>query len=289
MGRVEDFIIDDMNRWGHDNYATTMQRFAKDCGCKMKYIKPRVLDPYSDPGYDPGFLFFGPGNNLIGEIRWDNRGRKTQLYEYVDKVNEVRKIVCLNKAEMARKKSVNRTREQEMQRKVSLKDAVKDFASRYVKEIVAVGLIVTMLLSGNAMLEKIKNPPYETEDYKTGMVALYDYTHRTDDNEGYWYDYRGIAGSYDIATDFDEFIYGIYRHIGWNQNSRVDCMDEIFTQLNFQGVTGYDDFTDYLRGKGYTEYNRKGEEKLKLDEYSKDMEEKLTLKNEELKNESMHK
>lgn len=64
-------------------------------------------------------------------------------------------------------------------------------------------------------------------------------THRTDDNEHYFYDYGDIARHLEEYGDFDEAVYLLNRDIGYYQTGQV---------LRY---TPYESFTNYLEQKGY--------------------------------------
>lgn len=65
-------------------------------------------------------------------------------------------------------------------------------------------------------------------------------THRTDDNEHFFYDYDDIAAHLEEYGDFDEAVYLLNRDIGYYQTGQV---------LRW---TPYESFTNYLEEKGYT-------------------------------------
>lgn len=64
-------------------------------------------------------------------------------------------------------------------------------------------------------------------------------THRTDDNQHFFYDYDDIAKHLEEYGDFDEAVYLLNRDIGYYQTGQV---------LKW---TPYDSFTGYLEAKGY--------------------------------------
>lgn len=66
-------------------------------------------------------------------------------------------------------------------------------------------------------------------------------THRTDDNEHFFYDYDDIAAHLEEYGDFDEAVYLLNRDIGYYQTGQV---------LRW---TPYESFTNYLEEKGYTD------------------------------------
>ena len=65
-------------------------------------------------------------------------------------------------------------------------------------------------------------------------------THRTQDNNGYWYDYLEISKGIENASNQDEAIFYCYENIGSLQTGRVIVN------------VGYDTFMDYIQSKGFT-------------------------------------
>ena len=106
-------------------------------------------------------------------------------------------------------------------------------------------LASSVVSMGNAL-----NPDYVNDSYNAGYQAVSYETHRTQDNQGYWYDYHDIAARYDEQYDFDSWVYGTYKNVGWNQQSKLSCMDEVFDALEDRGITEYDSFLEYCDAKG---------------------------------------
>jgi len=83
-------------------------------------------------------------------------------------------------------------------------------------------------------------------------------THRTQDNQNYWYDYYEISKGIKNAPNQDEAIFYCYENIGSLQTGRV--IDYV----------GYDTFTDYVKGKGFDS----------IEEYEDFMRKEVSLRNE---------
>ncbi|MDE5888466.1 MAG: hypothetical protein K2H20_00430 [Bacilli bacterium] len=166
--------------------------------------------------------------------------------------------------ENARRNSVNRSQEQAQVRiveytKKDLRDARRDAyrkgATAGLKKgfmsaaIIAVLICGGIKLGGSAIDAITTN--YNNESVEAGYAAVNLETHRTQDNQGYWYDYYDIAKAFDAETmDFDSFVYGSYRNVGWNAESRLSCMDELFSQFKLCGLTDCSSFLAYCEEKG---------------------------------------
>lgn len=252
---IDGRIAQEMYDWSKTEYTYIVTHLARLCTCNSKYISCIPIYPGSKPGYDNGFVFFGPRINgkdtLIGEIRWDKRGRCTDFIPYEDTILEVRNHLARKRAEKARAKSVNRSVEQAEEREISLGKELVGFLTTHVKEIAATACLLITLASCAVSLGNVLHPDYINDSYKAGYQAVDYETHRTQDNQGYWYDYQDIARRYDEKYDFDSWIYGTYKNVGWNQESKISCMDEVFDALEDRGITEYDSFLEYCEAKGF--------------------------------------
>lgn len=248
-------ITKEMNEWSHAEYQYIVVHLAKLCTCNSKYISCIPIYPGDKPGYDCGFVFFGPRINgkdtMLGEIRWDKGGRCTDFIPYEDTILEVRNYIARKRAQRARSKSVNRNQQQAQEREISLGKELVGFVKTHVKEIAVTACLVATLASSVASMRNALNPDYINDSYNAGYQAVSYETHGTIyDNGKYWYDYEDIAERYDDKYDFDSWVYGAYRNVGWNQQSKLACMDEVFDALEARGITEYDSFLDYCNAKG---------------------------------------
>lgn len=161
----------------------------------------------------------------------------------------------------AKKKSVNANSSEEQRRRRAYK---KGFERGYetgasqsykngVKTGIIVGAIAAILVSGYiAVVSNSFSPDYVNDSYKYGVEAVTLETHRTNDYQNYWYDYSDIAESFDAETmDFDSFVYGAYTKVGWNEESRLACMDNLFAYFSRLGITNYLSFSSYCESKGF--------------------------------------
>lgn len=254
---VSNNIAKKMYAWNKEYYQKTVLYLAQQCTCSSKYISCIEVDPEIKPDYDAGYVFFGPNDIMIGEIRWKKNGRCTDFLVYEDNIKDIRNMLAKRRAERARAKSVNRSLEEAKKREQPFKKGMEELiyaVKRNIKEVIAVGAFVAILATSMASINNALNPDYINDSYTFGSNAVSSETHRTNDNSGYWYDYGDIAGRFDPETmDFDSFVYGTYKNVGWNRESRIDCMDSLFRRFYLQGLTNYDTFVDYCNSKGVCE------------------------------------
>lgn len=247
-------VLNEMSSWRNEYYLAIVNYLAQQCTCSTKYISCIEVDPRIKPGYDPGFVFFGPNDVMLGEIRWNRRGECTDFLEYKDNILEVRQMIARKRAERARAKSVNSSLQEAKFRERPYRTGMQElayFVKRNVKEVVATAAFVAVMATSIISMNNMLHPSYINDSYNSGYQAVNIETHRTNDNSGYWYDYSDIAGRYDPETmDFDSYVYGTYKNVGWNQESRIDCMENLFYQFKLEGHTYYSSFKDYCIAKG---------------------------------------
>lgn len=164
--------------------------------------------------------------------------------------------------ESARRKSVSESQEQlkiqynKRDLRGARREGFNKGAAAGLKRGFVAGAMVAVLACGGFAMAKnavVNNFMRDTSNvsFDAGYHAVAEETHRTSDNQGYWYDYYDIARSFDAETmDFDAFVYGNYKQVGWNTESKLDCMDELFYQFNLCGITDCTSFLSYCEGKG---------------------------------------
>ena len=126
------------------------------------------------------------------------------------------------------------------------------------------GAVAGMLLSvpvyatSNRIMNKIEvsQTLEETNDYAMRLVNSN--THRTADNQGYYYDEEKIAeGLLKDPTMFDANVYGVYGHIGYNQSNRMEEMNQVMHWVSWlnkdENLVTYDNFEEYYRQKGFVD------------------------------------
>ena len=156
------------------------------------------------------------------------------------------------------------------------KKALTKFVAQSLLAITLAGVAIVSV-AGKAA-DNIENFKSMNQIKSQYVQVLNDNTHRTNNIEDYWYDYDGIAkGLLKNTEDFDLQLYCIYEQIGYTEESKTDCMDNLFKAMNFEiskdiekykdfGV--YNDFKNYLQSNGY----------LSIDEYEEAMDEILNEK-----------
>lgn len=251
---INNKIRKEMNAWSRAEYAYIVDHLARMCTCSTKYISCIPIYPGDKPGYDCGFVFFGPSINkkeiMLGEIRWDRNGECTDFIAYEDNIAYVHDYLARRRLERARAKSVNRTKEQAREREITVSEQFLKFVGSFSKEIAASLALLVVLGASYVAMGNALNPSYINESYDAGYQAVNYETHRTNDKEGYWYDYGDIAARYNEDYDFDSWVYGTYKNVGWNTQSKLECMDDLFRHLELRGVTEYDSFLEYCDAKG---------------------------------------
>lgn len=248
---IEDKIRKEMDAWSKQEYQYIVNHLAKLCTCNIRHISCIPIYPGDKEGYDCGFVFFGPENVLLGEIRWNYKnGRCTDFIAYDDNIEAVYDYLARKRAERARAKSVNRSREQSQEREISLGKELVGFVRTHVKELAVTVCLIAALASAYVSIGNSLNPDYVNDSYNAGYQAVSYETHITNSGEDYWYDYGDIARRYDDDFDFDSWVYGVYGNLGWNQQSKLDCMDNVFDALEDRGITEYDSFLEYCEAKG---------------------------------------
>ena len=281
---IDNKIINEMNVWSKAEYSYIISHLARLCTCNTKYISCIPIYPGDKPGYDCGFVFFGPVINgkstLLGEIRWDRNGVCTDFIPYNDTIMEVREHIARRRAAKAREKTVNRSIEQAKGREVSLGKELAGFIKTHVKQVAATACLIAAITSSVISMGNALNPDYINDSYRAGYTAVSGETHRTSDNEGYWYDYDDIARNYDEKYDFDSWVYGAYHNVGWNEHSRISCMDELFDRLEDRGITEFDSFLEYCEAKGVC-IEKKGKLVIDTKEFSNIIEDYMRSINEQ--------
>ena len=124
----------------------------------------------------------------------------------------------------------------------------KGFITGAMITILGVGTLVAGFTGVKGYVEtKTATNPSVT----AGYTAVISGTHRASDPQYYWYDYSGIALNFDEKEmDFDSFVYGVFKKVGWNKESTLECMDKLFHQLNLNGYTDSNSFFSYCKEKG---------------------------------------
>ena len=160
----------------------------------------------------------------------------------------------------AREASVAKEQQEENNRRIYRRGYKKGLNRGFtegIKRGFIAGAIAAVLVSGtlvlgyNGIKDSVTTALATNVSVDYGEDAVSVGTHPASDPGKYWYDYREIALEYDAKSmDFDSFVYGAFRRIGWNESSALECMDHLFSQLHSCGYTDYSSFASYCASKG---------------------------------------
>ena len=183
--------------------------------------------------------------------------------------------------ELMKAGSINRNEVQATQRKAVYRKKKKRYKLTNPKRFfVALFLAAALFLGGKfaySGLEPYFDGSYVNQSYTVGYDAIGKSTHRTSDNQGYWYDVDAIARIYNSAEmDFDSYVYGAYS--GMHMRA-VPNMDDLFWQFKMMGVTEYNKFTEYVKGSGFVK-TVDGQEVADIDNWKDSMKKHIRVGNE---------
>ena len=160
----------------------------------------------------------------------------------------------------------------------------KGFIAGAVLTILMCGMIA---FGGHALGNAYGNLTATNKSVDYGYSAVAAGTHRASDPQYYWYDYGDIALEFDANNmDFDSFVYGTFKNIGWNEESTLECMDRLFYQFNLYGFTNYDSFVSYCESKGVCE-EKDGKVVINVDKYRDAVKNYIQVLNEAEKDEEI--
>ena len=254
LPNVEQYVLKEMRIWEDNNFDNVITYLSRECSFRdndpFMYVK---IDPRTKSKDDYGYVFLGPNDILLAEIRWRRSdGSCTDLLVYDDNIIKTRRYIINRRAKA---KSVNRNLEEKERRRQSFERGIDNFTrfvSKNYKKVLGAAAVIALIGLGMVLNDKLPNDNYINDSYNYGIEAVRSETHRTYDNDGYWYDYYDIAARFDNEKmDFDSYIFGIYNNVGWDQCSRLDCMDSVFHSLNSYGYTEFSTFFDYCNARGF--------------------------------------
>lgn len=137
------------------------------------------------------------------------------------------------------------------------------------KKVLVTAITVIALISatlGYAISSGVNGLGDENDKAKVVSSALSDYrdivyseTHRTQDNQGYWYDTYDIAQKVLNSEDTNLALYAVYDNIGYNYANKIKHMDLVLQDMEhiatsnpekYSGISCYSNFDSFLTGMG---------------------------------------
>lgn len=131
--------------------------------------------------------------------------------------------------------------------------------------MIAVLATSALVYGGHALSENLNESKIVREEVSSYSQLVNNETHRTNDNEHYFYD------TYDIASELtsdqaniDKGIYGVYTNIGYNEASKIEQMDDVISSVSFQkaaeeAAEKFNNFNNYVVSKGYVDNEGKAD------------------------------
>lgn len=184
-------------------------------------------------------------NGNVRDPRDDYRRRPIEERE--DKINRAR-----NNSVSSRKKDIIDVKYRGSRFKISahrLKVAV-------VTSFLATAIAATSIGIGlTSQIHKAQDAMVVREELKSYAQMVGEETHRTEKNDGYWYDTYDIAFRVLEDEDIHKALYGVYKDIGYNKQNKIEQTDDVITNMKKivtynQDTYGdkpvYDSFNDYL-------------------------------------------
>jgi len=129
---------------------------------------------------------------------------------------------------------------------------VDKFKKLVITAVLALAIGVSALTGVTVKgVDNLKNQMQVNDYLSQYSTIVSSNTHRTDDNQHYWYDTYDIEK--EVSNDpetFEEELYAVYNKIGYNDENKMKHMNEIMRHTG-----NYSDFDDYLTQKGFVDEN----------------------------------
>lgn len=129
-----------------------------------------------------------------------------------------------------------------------------------------IGILVVggLVYGSSTAINKMQEYGIVNEELSQYSTIVNQNTHRTDDNQHYFYDTSDIASEIsDIKEDdIDKAIFGVYSNIGYNDENKIEQMNNIMNSVNFskqEEAKGFDNFNDYVVSKGFVDKDGKAD------------------------------
>ena len=131
--------------------------------------------------------------------------------------------------------------------------------------MIAVLATSALVYGGHALSENLSESKIVREETSSYSQLVNNETHRTNDNEHYFYD------TYDIASELtndqeniDKGIYGVYMNIGYNEGNKIEQMNDVISSVNFEKIAEdtsvkFNNFNDYVISKGFMDKEGKAD------------------------------
>lgn len=159
--------------------------------------------------------------------------------------------------ESARKNSVGE------EKKVRYVKMTKEAYIARIKATFLAGAMIAVLATsalvygGHVLSENLSESKIVRQETSSYSQLVDNETHRTNDNQHYFYD------TYDIASELtrdqeniDKGIYGVYSNIGYNETNKIEQMNDVIASVGFQkkaeeAAQKFSNFNDYVVSKGF--------------------------------------
>lgn len=157
------------------------------------------------------------------------------------------------------------TKPRRTKKRITVAEVRRDTFKKVCQRLLPITLVAGIAIGGLGFstVNNIKSS-WDSNSYLSEQVTDFrkDFinpnTHRTEDNQRYWYDYYEISRGIENAVNQDEAIFYCYLNIGSLQTGRV--IDYV----------GYDTFMGYIQSKGFDT----------LEDYEDFMKKEVSLRNE---------
>lgn len=159
--------------------------------------------------------------------------------------------------ERARKNSVGeekKVRYVKMQRDAYIKNLKTTF---FAGAMIAILASAALAYGGHTLSENLSDAKIVRQEISEYSYLVNSETHRTNDNQHYFYDIGDIASKLTEDQDnIDKGIFGVYKNIGYNQGNKIEQMDSVIYFMSFDKTDNdnkieFDNFNDYVVSKGY--------------------------------------
>lgn len=169
------------------------------------------------------------------------------------------------------------------------KDRMVIDKTKFKKFLITASLVIacaSSALTGVVIntIDTIKDNQIVSEYIEPYYAIVSNNTHRTVDNQNYWYDVSDIAD--ELLSDkeaFNEKFYAVYQRIGYNDSNKIKHLDQILSIVDgrlsmnpepYDKFVGYDSFNDFLIANSFVDK----EGKPSREAYEKHMNEYIIAK-----------